>query len=116
MTDDHGRLRCLVTGATGYIGGRLVPELIDAGFDVRCMSRSPKRLRDYPWVSRVETVEADATDPGAVRAALDGVDVAYYLIHALTTGRRFEEVDRQAALTFATAAAAANVRRVVYLG
>ena len=116
MTDDHRRLRCLVTGATGYIGGRLVPELLDAGFDVRCMSRSPQRLRDYPWVSRVERVEADATDPGAVRAALDGVDVAYYLIHALSTGRSFEEVDRQAALTFAMAAAAAKVRRVVYLG
>ncbi|HMG28621.1 MAG TPA: SDR family oxidoreductase [Jiangellaceae bacterium] len=116
MRDDPGRLRCLVTGATGYIGGRLVPELLDAGFDVRCMSRSPKRLRDYPWVSRVEIVEADATDPDAVRRALDGVDVAYYLIHALSTGRSFEEVDRQAALTFATSAAAANVRRVVYLG
>jgi uncharacterized protein YbjT (DUF2867 family) len=103
MTDDPGRLRCLVTGATGYIGGRLVPELVDAGFDVRCMSRSPKRLRDYPWVSRVERVEADATDPDAVRPALDGVDVAYYLIHALGTGRRFEERDRQAARTFAAA-------------
>jgi uncharacterized protein YbjT (DUF2867 family) len=116
MTNDHGRLRCLVTGATGYIGGRLVPELLDAGFDVRCMTRSPKRLRDYPWVSQVEGVEADATDPDAVRWALDGVDVAYYLIHALSTGRSFEEVDRQAALTFATAAAGANVRRVIYLG
>ena len=62
MRDDHGRIRCLVTGATGYIGGRLVPELLDTGFDVRCMSRSPQRLRDYPWVSRVERVEADATD------------------------------------------------------
>ena len=116
MTNDHGRLRCLVTGATGYIGGRLVPELLDAGFDVRCMTRSPKRLRDYPWVSQVEEVEADATDPEAVQRALDGVDVAYYLIHALSTGRSFEEVDRQAAGTFASAAAAANVRRVVYLG
>ncbi|HEY9379563.1 MAG TPA: NAD(P)H-binding protein, partial [Jiangellaceae bacterium] len=116
MTNDHGRLRCLVTGATGYIGGRLVPELLDAGFDVRCMTRSSKRLRDYPWVSRVERVEADATDPNAVRTVLDGVDVAYYLIHALSTGRRFEDVDRRAASTFATAAAAANVRRVVYLG
>ena len=95
MRDDHGRIRCLVTGATGYIGGRLVPELLDTGFDGQCMSRSPKRLRDYPWVSRVERAEADATDPDAVRRALDGVDVAYYLIHALSTGRSFEEVDRQ---------------------
>jgi uncharacterized protein YbjT (DUF2867 family) len=87
MTDDHGRLRCLVTGATGYIGGRLVPELLDAGFDVRCMSRTPKRLRDYPWASRVERVEADATDPDSLRRALDGIDLAYYLIHALSIGR-----------------------------
>jgi uncharacterized protein YbjT (DUF2867 family) len=114
VTDDHRPLRCLVTGATGYIGGRLVPELLDAGFDVRCMSRSPERLRDYPWVSRVERVRADATDPDAARRALDGVDVAYYLIHALGTGRSFEELDRQAAQTFASAAA--NVRRIIYLG
>jgi uncharacterized protein YbjT (DUF2867 family) len=106
----------LVTGATGYIGGRLVPELLDAGFRVRCMSRSPERLRDYPWASRVERVEADATDPEASRRALDGIEVAYYLIHALGSGRRFEEADRRAARTFAAAAAAANVRRIVYLG
>lgn len=73
----------MVTGATGYIGGRLVPELLDAGFRVRCMSRSVERLRDYPWASRVERVEADAKDPEASRRALDGIEVAYYLIHAL---------------------------------
>ena len=116
VRDDQGRPRCLVTGATGYIGGRLVPELLDAGFRVRCMSRSPERLRDYPWASRVERVQADATDPEAAQRALDGIEVAYYLIHALGSGRRFEEADRRAARTFAAAAAAANVRRIVYLG
>ena len=116
MTDLQSGPTCLVTGATGYIGGRLVPELLDAGFRVRCMSRSPERLRDYPWASRVERVRADATDPEAARRALDGIQVAYYLIHALGTGRRFEESDRRAARTFAAAAAAAGVRRVVYLG
>ncbi|HUA29222.1 MAG TPA: SDR family oxidoreductase [Streptosporangiaceae bacterium] len=112
---DRGPL-CLVTGATGYIGGRLVPELLGAGFRVRCMSRSPGRLRDYPWASRVETAGADAADGQAARRALSGTDVAYYLIHALGTGRRFEEADRAAALSFAAAAADAGVRRVVYLG
>lgn len=76
-------MRCLVTGATGYIGGRLVPELLAAGHEVRCMVRSVSRLRDQPWASRVETAEADATDPGRTRKALDGVDVAYYLIHTM---------------------------------
>src|SRR5215207_2698467 len=116
VTGDQSRPTCLVTGATGYIGGRLVPELLDAGFRIRCMSRSPERLRDYPWASRVERVRADATDPVAVLRAFDGIEVAYYLIHALGTGRRFAEADRRAARTFAAAAAAAGVRRVVYLG
>jgi uncharacterized protein YbjT (DUF2867 family) len=108
--------RALVTGATGYIGGRLVPELLSAGWSVRCMTRSPGRLRDYPWTDAVEVARADAGDPAAVREALAGVDVAYYLIHALGTGAGFEAADRAAATTFAAAAAEHGVRRVVYLG
>ena len=87
-------MRCLVTGATGYIGGRLVPRLLDAGHEVRCMTRSKARLRDVPWARRVEVAEADALDAGALRAALAGVDVAYYLIHSMDTGSDFEETDR----------------------
>jgi uncharacterized protein YbjT (DUF2867 family) len=108
--------RALVTGATGYIGGRLVPELLAAGWSVRCMTRSPSRLRDYPWIDQVEVARADAGDPTAVREALAGVDVAYYLIHALGTGATFEDSDRRAATVFAEAAADQGVRRVVYLG
>jgi uncharacterized protein YbjT (DUF2867 family) len=115
VTPDHGA-SCLVTGATGYIGGRLVPELLDAGFRVRCMSRSPQRLRDRPWAARVQTAAADAADREAVGRALAGTEIAYYLVHALGTGRRFEETDRAAARTFAAAAADAGVRRVIYLG
>ncbi|WP_233526321.1 SDR family oxidoreductase [Actinomadura spongiicola] len=107
---------CLVTGASGYIGGRLVPELLDAGHRVRCMARSARRLRDHPWAGRVEIVEADATDPEATRRALDGVDVAYYLIHAIGGAGGFAENDRRAARTFADAARDAKVRRLVYLG
>ncbi|MFB4317606.1 SDR family oxidoreductase [Actinomadura sp. 21ATH] len=106
----------LVTGASGYIGGRLVPELLDAGHRVRCMARSARRLRDHPWASRVEVVEADATDPDATRRALEGVAVAYYLIHAIGGGSGFAETDRRAARTFAAAARDAGVRRLVYLG
>ncbi|MFF4452786.1 SDR family oxidoreductase [Streptomyces goshikiensis] len=109
-------VRCLVTGATGYIGGRLVPELLDAGHQVRCLARSPEKLRDHPWAGRAEVVRGDATDAESVGAALRDIDVAYYLIHALGTGTRFEERDRTAARIFAEQAAAQGVRRIVYLG
>jgi uncharacterized protein YbjT (DUF2867 family) len=107
---------CLVTGATGYVGGRLVPELLAQGYRVRCAARSPERLRDYPWSGEVEVVRADLTEAEDARRALDGVDVAYYLIHALGSGRDFGETDRRTAATFATAAKEAGVGRIVYLG
>ena len=105
-----------VTGVTGYVGGRLVPELLDAGYQVRAVARNPVRLQGRPWFDRVETVEADAGDLDQVRAALQGVDVAYYLIHSLGSGHRFEARDRRTALTFAQAAREAGVGRIVYLG
>jgi len=109
-------LNCLVTGASGYIGGRLVPELLSAGYAVRCMARDPGKLSDRPWSDDVEIAVADVLDDSAVRRALRGVDVAYYLIHSLGTGASFEQRDRTAAQTFAAAAKAAGVRRIVYLG
>ncbi len=109
-------LLCLVTGATGYIGGRLVPELLEAGYRVRVLSRTPERLRDVPWVGQVEVARGDASDAEAVTAALEGVDVAYYLIHAIGGGGSFESKDRRTAGTFARAAATEGVGRIVYLG
>ncbi|MEU8678816.1 SDR family oxidoreductase [Streptomyces sp. NPDC048560] len=109
-------LRCLVTGATGYIGGRLVPELLDAGHSVRCLARTPEKLRDYPWAARAEVVKGDVTDADSLRPALRDIDVAYYLVHALGAGTGFEETDREAARTFGREARAAGVRRIVYLG
>ncbi|MEU0289178.1 MULTISPECIES: SDR family oxidoreductase [Streptomyces] len=120
--DRHGQggssagAHCLVTGASGYIGGRLVPDLLETGHRVRCLARSPDKLRDHPWAPDVETVRGDVTDAASVAAAMDGVDVAYYLVHALGTGGDFEETDRRAARTFAEQAHAAGVRRIVYLG
>ncbi|MGW8783575.1 SDR family oxidoreductase [Streptomyces sp. NPDC055796] len=115
MTATTG-LHCLVTGATGYIGGRLVPELLDAGHRVRCLARSPEKLRDHPWAGRSEIVRGDVTDAESVAAALRGIDVAYYLVHALGAGSGFEDRDRTAARIFAEQARAAGVRRIVYLG
>ncbi|MCX5387192.1 SDR family oxidoreductase [Streptomyces sp. NBC_00083] len=114
--DGGGPLTCLVTGATGYIGGRLVPQLLKAGHRVRCLARSPEKLRDQPWADRVEVVRGDVTDPESVAGALRGTDIAYYLVHALGTGSGFEKTDRDAARTFAAGAADAGVRRIVYLG
>jgi uncharacterized protein YbjT (DUF2867 family) len=107
---------CLVTGATGYIGGRLVPVLLAAGHRVRVMTRAPERLRDHPWAGQVEIVRADAGDAEAVVAACAGADVVYYLIHALSTGGDFEETDRRTARVMARAAREAGVGRLVYLG
>lgn len=111
----EGRL-ALVTGVTGYIGGRLVPELLAAGFRVRALARRPEVLRDRPWTGDVEVVQADASDRDDVLAALEGVDVAYYLIHAMSAGGQFSAKDRRTARTFARAAAERGVRRIVYLG
>ena len=109
-------LRCLVTGASGYIGGRLVPELLAAGYRVRCMARDPGKLSDRPWSGAVEVVAADALERTGVLRALEGVDVAYYLIHSLGAGASFEQRDRDAAGIFADAAKSAGVGRIVYLG
>ena len=109
-------MRILLTGATGYIGGRLAPALLEEGRQVRCLARTASRLRDVPWRDRVQVAEADVLDGPSLRAALDQVDVAYYLVHALTTGAGFEARDREAAGTFAAAARAAGVRRIIYLG
>ena len=108
--------RSLVTGATGYIGGRLVPELLDAGHEVRVLVRDEAKARAHHWAHDVEIVVGDATDADDVRSALDGVDVAYYLLHSIGTGGDFAETERRIASTFADAAADAGVQRIVYLG
>ncbi|WP_143650396.1 NAD(P)H-binding protein, partial [Streptomyces tricolor] len=114
--DPTDGLHCLVTGATGYIGGRLLPELLAAGHRVRCLARSPGKLRDHPWAGAVEEVRGDVTDAAAVAEAMRDIDVAYYLVHTLGSGKDFEETDRRAARVFGQRAEAAGVRRIVYLG
>ena len=107
---------CLVTGATGYVGGRLIPELLSKGFTVRVLARSPEKLRDTTWASEVEIVTGDATQVSAVTEALEGVDVAYYLLHSLQQGSQLEAAENSMAITFAEASRSQGVKRIVYLG
>lgn len=109
----------LVTGATGYIGGRLVPRLLEAGWRVRCLARTPRKLADRPWASdpRVEIVAGDVADDVALEQALAGCAAAYYLVHSmLAAGEAYAAQDRQLALRFGAAAARAGLGRIVYLG
>ena len=108
--------RVLVTGATGYIGGRLVRELLDHGYRVRVLVRNASRLRYHPWFNDVDVVDGDAQNPIDLERALDSVDVAFYLLHALNQRKGFEEHERMLAERFGVAAAAKGVRRIVYLG
>lgn len=109
-------MKILVTGATGYIGGRLVPALLDADHDVRCLARTPAKLDDAPWRDAVEVAEGDLTDGASIRSALDGVDAAYFLVHSMGGADDFAAQDREAAATFRDAAADAGVGLIVYLG
>jgi len=106
----------LVTGATGYIGGRLVPRLLDAGCRVRCLARDPARLKGRAWRQQVEVVPGDCLRAETLPGALAGVDAAYYLVHGMAGGHDFAQRDLQAARAFAHAAHAAGVQRIVYLG
>jgi uncharacterized protein YbjT (DUF2867 family) len=102
--------RILVTGATGFIGRRLVPALLDAGLEVRALTRRPEAY-DGPGTA----VGADVNDPDTLPAALEGIDIAYYLVHSLDSAD-FEKRDAAAARAFGRAAADAGVRQIVYLG
>lgn len=107
-------MRVLVTGATGYIGGRLVPLLLERGHDVRVLVREPARVAGRSWAGRVDIFSADLDDPASLRPAMADVDAAYYLVHSMYGGSDFARRDREAARNFVRAAA--GVRRVVYLG
>ncbi|MDJ1114834.1 SDR family oxidoreductase [Microbacterium dauci] len=113
---DGSAPRVLVLGGTGYIGGRLVPRLLAAGYRVRVLARTPARLASFEWGDQVEVVEGSADDPDTVLDACLDVDVLYYLIHSMGGGKDFEERDLEAAGVVAGAAAAASVGRIVYLG
>ncbi|MCA9254599.1 MAG: SDR family NAD(P)-dependent oxidoreductase, partial [Phycisphaerales bacterium] len=109
----------LVTGASGYIGGRLTPRLLAAGYRVRCLARDPRKLATRHWASdpNVEIVQGDVADADSLRYAMRGCDVAYYLVHSMmAVGDAYRSHDRRVAENFARAASEADVRRIVYLG
>lgn len=106
----------LVTGATGYIGGRLVPRLLEVGCRVRCLARDPARLQGRLWLERVEVAVGDALDRESLVAAMGDVSVAYYLIHGMQGGKGDAERDMRAARNFASAAETAGIQRIIYLG
>ena len=111
--------RVLVTGATGYIGGRLVPALLDAGYAVRCVARSTRKLAGRRWASdpNVEMLEADLDDVESTAAAARGCGPAYYLVHSMvSTGSGYAETDRRMARSFAQAVERAGISRIIYLG
>ena len=104
----------LLTGATGYVGGRLLPALEAGGHQVRCLTRRPDVLtHDHP---ARDVVRGDVLEPASLDAAMQGVDTAYYLVHSMGATGSFEEADRQGARNFGAAATAAGVRRIIYLG
>jgi uncharacterized protein YbjT (DUF2867 family) len=106
--------KILLTGATGYVGGALLPELVTAGYTVRCFVRTPAKFMAAG--SGIEIVQGDVMDPPSLDRAMAGMDIAYYLIHSLGEGHRFAERDREAATNFSAAAQRAHIRRIIFLG
>ncbi len=112
---DVGKRKILLTGATGYIGGRLLPLLGELGYSVRCLTRRACSLEASEELGR-EIVEGDVLDAATLPPAMVGIDTAFYFVHSMGSTADFENEDRQAARNFSLAAKAAGVRRIIYLG
>ncbi len=108
-------MNIVVFGASGYVGGRLIPALLARGHRVRAVTRSPASLDDHPWRDEVEVMSADLLDVETLPAVVDGMDAAYYMVHSMERDD-FEEIDRSAAENFVAAASGSTLQRVIYLG
>jgi len=111
-----GNKLVLVTGATGYIGGLLIPKLRENGYRVRALVREPRRLRCYAWYPVIEIIEGDVLQPFTLITALEGVHTAYYLIHNMSIGDGYTEHEIRAAQNFVSAAEKACIQHIIYLG
>ena len=109
-------MKVAVTGATGYIGGRLVPRLLAEGHEVVCLARNPAKLEGRSWSDQVTAIEADVLEPETLATALEGCEAAYYLVHSMGSADSFQDTDRIAAGNFAAATEQAGVGRIIYLG
>jgi uncharacterized protein YbjT (DUF2867 family) len=108
-------VRILLTGATGYVGGRLLKKIESQGYDVRCLARHPEYLKGKIGPS-TELVKGDLLDADSLQNAMAGVDIAYYLVHSMQTKGVFEEEEMRSAVNFVTAAKKSGVRKIIYLG
>ena len=108
--------RILVTGATGYVGGRLVRSLLEKGYKVRVFVRDEKKVAQYSWANSVEIVIGNVTDFESTSKALAGIDVAFYLLHSINSSMKFDLVEKEMAATFGKAAAQEKIKQIVYLG
>lgn len=106
----------LITGSTGYIASRLIPRLLDSGYRVRCLAREPLRLEGRSWFRYVKVIQGDMMTPSTLRAAMDGVHTAYYLVHNMTYGRGYTALELEAARGFVSVAEEAGVEHIIYLG
>ncbi|MGF1582907.1 MAG: DUF2867 domain-containing protein [Gemmataceae bacterium] len=119
MNDVNPKELIFTTGATGYVGGRLVPDLLEANYAVRCLAREPRKLDERPWRTHpsVEIVQGDMSDVDVLAEQLQGCSVGYYLVHSMeATGGMYAERDKQLASHFAQAAAKSGLKRIIYLG
>lgn len=108
--------KVLVVGASGYIASRLIPALLADGHEVRCLARTPKKLARRDWIDQVEVARADVTVESSLPAALDGMEVVYYLVHSMSAGNEYHHLDMLSARNLSNAAAKAGVQKIIYLG
>jgi uncharacterized protein YbjT (DUF2867 family) len=111
-----GKKQILVTGATGYIGGLLIPALLERDYSVRALARNPRSLSSRTWYDQIEIIEGDALQPFTLLKALEGVHTAYYLIHSMSDGHGYTEKEIEAAQNFVNAAEQTGVQHIIYLG
>jgi uncharacterized protein YbjT (DUF2867 family) len=106
----------LITGATGYIASRLIPQLLDRGYTVRALARNPQRLQSRSWFNKIDIVHGDMMEPASLAPALKDVHTAYYLVHNMSLGYGYTKLEVQAARNFVLAAEEAGVQHIIYLG